>query len=650
MDHNLILTAQTLVLAPHLRESAPINGILVVKNIPAKTYLHVTPDQWLLLQQFHQPRTVPAVLGIAIEERLCLPLGEVFELVLKAVRANILLEPQSTPTSVASYGWRATVRPETVARPLVILFFVGLVMTLAFRPQLPVTYVDVLVGLGILSVALSVGSIISGCIIRGSSGEVYKPRWEWLALPPRFEVDRSDAVMLPLLAQQAVAMARPAILATATGLIAWHRPEWNFLPLIGLLLTLRPILGGAIPGVLRFGKKRGLSDAEHDFIFPPNLRRRVRWSMFGRALALPETWVKVAYGAIWTLAVIYLAGRLSETPPWALAFWQTNGMRVGIGAGGSLVALGVGYAAWEVLQHLRNRVRHRRDALARWKTRWFDGRKIALDEGSRIKLVSNSAVFRVIPSAERQGLARLMQPAHHAARKWLPEFGDTPTSVGLIVSGTAGLYRVLPSGRTVRVQVLGEGDVLGLHDVADPLCPVYRVRALTPLTLLTLDRATAQTGIIGRVPENTLANLLLKLPFLRRIGLCRNWHHQAIERFALLSRITECSGDGSIVAEGEFNQHFYIIFEQDAIVTRGGKRVAIIQAGEFFGEIGLLQNSGSTAGVTARHGTRCLCIPRQDFLRFVTHNHTVALELENVSSARLGRPIFPLQSGNFRIT
>ncbi|HEX2854846.1 MAG TPA: cyclic nucleotide-binding domain-containing protein [Opitutaceae bacterium] len=648
MDHNLILTAQTLVLAPHLRESAPIKGIIVVKNIPAKTYLHVTPEQWLLLKQFHQPRTVPTVLGTAIEERFCLPLGEVFELVLKAVRAKILLEPQSAPTEVASYGWRATVRAETVARPLVILFFVGLVMTLAFRPQLPGTYLDVVIGLGVLSAALSAGTVIAGCIIRGSSGEVYKPRWEWLALPPRFEVDRSDSTMLPLLAQQAVALARPAILATATGLIAWHRPAWNFLPLIGLLLTLRPILGGQVPSVLRLGKKRSLSDAEHDFIFPPNLRRRIRWAMFGRALALPETWVKVAYSVIWTLVVIYLAGRLSETPPWTIEFWQANGVRVGIGAGGSLVVLGVGYAAWEVLQHLRNRVRHRQQALSLLKKRWFDGRKIALDEGSRIKLVSNSALFRVLPAAERQAIARWMQPAHHPARKWLPEFGDTPTSVGLIVNGTAGLYRVLPSGRTVRVHILTEGDVIGLHDVADPLLPTYRVRAMTPLTLLTVDRATAKI-IIERVPENTLTNLLLKLPFLRRAGLCRNWHHQAIERFAHLSRITECAGDGVIVQEGEFNQHFYIIFEQDAIVTRGGKRVAIIQAGEFFGEIGLLQNSGSTAGVTARHGTRCLCIPRQDFLRFVTHNHTVALELERVSSSRLGRPIFPLQGGNFRI-
>ncbi|MDQ5978097.1 MAG: Cyclic nucleotide-binding protein [Verrucomicrobiota bacterium] len=35
-------------------------------------------------------------------------------------------------------------------------------------------------------------------------------------------------------------------------------------------------------------------------------------------------------------------------------------------------------------------------------------------------------------------------------------------------------------------------------------------------------------------------------------------------------------------------------------------------------------------------------------MRFVTHNFTVALELERVSSKRLGHPIFPLSPGNFR--
>jgi CRP-like cAMP-binding protein len=220
----------------------------------------------------------------------------------------------------------------------------------------------------------------------------------------------------------------------------------------------------------------------------------------------------------------------------------------------------------------------------------------------------------------------------------------------LIASGTVGLYRQLASGRTSRVQILSEGDVIGLHDLADPKQPRYLVRSMSPVTLLTLARSAVEAVAIPRITRATLTDTVLKLPFLRRISLCQNWHFQAIERFAHLSSITDFQAGSVIFPENEFNENFFIIFEQDALVTRKGKRLAVIHAGDFFGEIGLLQNSAANAQVAARQDMRCLSISRVEFLRFVTHNHTVALELERVSSKRLGRPIFPLKKGNFRST
>jgi CRP-like cAMP-binding protein len=95
-------------------------------------------------------------------------------------------------------------------------------------------------------------------------------------------------------------------------------------------------------------------------------------------------------------------------------------------------------------------------------------------------------------------------------------------------------------------------------------------------------------------------------------------------------------------------EEFFIIFQGDAKVSRKERHLAVIRAGEFFGEIGLMQNSAPNASVTATLGTRCLRIPRTELLRFVTHNYMVALELERVSSERLGRPLFPLKAGDFR--
>jgi len=137
------------------------------------------------------------------------------------------------------------------------------------------------------------------------------------------------------------------------------------------------------------------------------------------------------------------------------------------------------------------------------------------------------------------------------------------------------------------------------------------------------------------------------MPFLRRISLCQNWHLQAINRFARLSTIIGYPPGSVVLSEGQTVEDFFIIFQGNARVTQKTRQVAVIRAGEFFGEIGLMQNSSPNATVTAYQGTRCLSIPRIELLRFVTHNYTVALEIERVSSERLGRPLFPLDQGDF---
>ena len=650
MDTNLTLSAQILALAPNLQHSESINGLLVVKNVSAKTYLKITTAQWRILRLFAEPRSVPTVLAQALDERLCLPLNEFFELILKAVRAHILLEPGIEPEPVPASNWRLAVRPRAVAKPLAAVFFAGIVLTLVYQPELPMEIEDIGIGLLLVSTALTFSAFLAGCMVRGGGGEVYRPRWQWLRVPPYFENDTSDSVMLSTQDQQAVAMARPAVIAAAAGLTAWLRPEWCCLPLIALAITLRPILGGRFAALVRLGRKGSLSDSDHAYIFPANNRPRTRFRLLRRALRHPDTWALISYGVAWTLAVIFVGSRVTNMPIWMFASWESESVRIAAGIGSSLLALGAGYVLWEFYHFARERGRARRDTYRLWKTRWVTAKHLEFPELQRLRAVSESPLVRTLPPPERQQLARLMHVTRHGPWQSLPTHGPVPTQVSLIASGTVGLYRQLASGRTSRVQILSEGDVIGLHDLADPKQPRYLVRSLSPVTLLTLDRSAVEAIAIPRITRATLTDTVLKLPFLRRISLCQNWHFQAIERFAHLSSITDYQAGSVIFPENEFNEYFFIIFEQDALVTRKGRRLAVIHAGDFFGEIGLLQNSAANAQVAARQDMRCLSISRVEFLRFVTHNYTVALELERVSSKRLGRPIFPLKKGNFRST
>jgi CRP-like cAMP-binding protein len=651
MDVNLILSAQTLCLAPQLKRSGLINGLYVLKNVPAKTYLRVSPEQWVILQQFVVPRTVPAVLGSAIRNRQCLRLGEFFELILKALRANILLEPGIGPEPVRAYEWHTEVRPKVLTTPLFIVFGIGLLLALFFRPKLPTTVIDWAIGLVLVSGALSFGTFLSACMIRGSGGEVYRPRWLWSSIPPRFAIDTHDAVILPSKAQTVIYLATPAVLALAAGFAAWQRPGAELFSLIALLIYTRPIYGGRLAGHLHVGKKRALSDAERSYMFPPNRRPETRGWLLGKALRQPTIWARIGFGILWAAALLYWADRLMDIPALTLTYWLTflksYGIQTLLWIGAVLVVVGSAYLFWETYHTLRDRAQARRNTLRLWRERWFGQKDLILDESSRMKAMAQSPLLSQLQPPQRLELARTMSVRRVGPWTALWEYEGLPTQVALIVSGKVALRRELPSGRSVQAQVLTEGDIIGLHDLADAKFPNYLLRSLTPVTFLTMERAAAEELMVRKVPQAMVTDMLLKMPFLRRIGLCQNWHLQAVNRFARLSSIVGYPPGSVILGEGQTVEDFFIIFQGTARVTQKSKPLAVIRAGEFFGEIGLMQNSTPNATVTAFQGTRCLSIPRIELLRFVTHNYTVALEIERVSSERLGRPLFPLDEGDF---
>ncbi len=103
------------------------------------------------------------------------------------------------------------------------------------------------------------------------------------------------------------------------------------------------------------------------------------------------------------------------------------------------------------------------------------------------------------------------------------------------------------------------------------------------------------------------------------------------------------------MAERQDSQQFYVVYEGRVVVKRNNKVKARLKPGAFFGEVSLLQNSAAVSDVVARDATRCFTIAKSDFLRFVTHNPLVGLQLEKISSDRLGRAIFPLTTQSFDI-
>jgi CRP/FNR family transcriptional regulator, cyclic AMP receptor protein len=83
----------------------------------------------------------------------------------------------------------------------------------------------------------------------------------------------------------------------------------------------------------------------------------------------------------------------------------------------------------------------------------------------------------------------------------------------------------------------------------------------------------------------------------------------------------------SIVREGEPGEALYVILSGQAKVTRGGKRVARLLPGDFFGEMSAIDGGPRTASVVAETPMRILRLFRRTLVRLIEDEPQVGLKL-----------------------
>ena len=74
-----------------------------------------------------------------------------------------------------------------------------------------------------------------------------------------------------------------------------------------------------------------------------------------------------------------------------------------------------------------------------------------------------------------------------------------------------------------------------------------------------------------------------------------------------------------LVREGDFSYEFMAIEEGEAEVTRHGEHVADLGAGDFFGEMGLLEKTLRNATVTAKTPMKLVTLTGWDMKRMERH-------------------------------
>lgn len=108
-----------------------------------------------------------------------------------------------------------------------------------------------------------------------------------------------------------------------------------------------------------------------------------------------------------------------------------------------------------------------------------------------------------------------------------------------------------------------------------------------------------------------------------------------LRRLARASGITDRRRGATVVKEGASGSVFFVVLEGKAKVVRRGRTVAQLKAGDFFGEMALLDGEPRTASVVAETDARFLTLSRKDFREALDADATLSKRIMREMAGRV---------------
>lgn len=110
---------------------------------------------------------------------------------------------------------------------------------------------------------------------------------------------------------------------------------------------------------------------------------------------------------------------------------------------------------------------------------------------------------------------------------------------------------------------------------------------------------------------------------------------EGLARIAEQSVEVEFPADRVIVRQGEVGTGFFVIASGSARVVRDGDTIATLGAGDFFGELSVLDGGPRIAQVVAAEPTVCLGLASWDLEAVIRDEPTVAMAILRTLATRL---------------
>ncbi len=414
--------------------------------------------------------------------------------------------------------------------------------------------------------------------------------------------------------------------------------------LLGVLYVLSPLPESPLMQLLRGLFQRTPLSTQRDFLFVQN---QFFWTLLNNRLKFADRRyliVLTCYSLVWLALMAWEGFRILGSAEAAELLRDVSEGRfpralqaILLTQVGFMVLGSLGLTLWILF-------RNTAEVAYKVFSRYHDEHKFLLgaDINAVISVLHDSLLFRELPIHLVEEIARRMQRRVFKPKEYLVREGEPGDLLYVVAKGKVEVVMELKSGRPLKITDLSAGDVFGEIALLERVPRTRSVRAISMGEALTLSRDDFDSLVRTNLGAQKIREIVQKRSFLARLPLCRNWHPQAMIRFAQLANFADYTPGQTILATGRDNQFFFLVYEGLIEVRKGDKKLARLTTGDFFGEISLLQNSSTVADVVAIEKSRCLTLHKTEFLRFIAHDFFLGFQFEEISSKRLKHPIFPL--------
>jgi MFS family permease len=200
------------------------------------------------------------------------------------------------------------------------------------------------------------------------------------------------------------------------------------------------------------------------------------------------------------------------------------------------------------------------------------------------------------------------------------------------------LQRITPEGTMARVFGAMESAVIGGMALGALLMPALISWIGLRWGLAVIGASVSVLVVLG-VPSLHKIDVVIEPPtslgLLRGVPLLALLPEPTLEALARSVVRVEAAPGEAVIREGEPGELFYIVESGEVEVTKDGRHVAALGAGDYFGEIALLRDVPRTATVTAKSETVLQALDRATFVPAVTGQGAFLEAAETAMTTRL---------------